>query len=274
MDLPPCLSLDRSGFEAACRSAAQTTYLGDRTILCRVLTRYLMFVDSADRGFTPHACLDGYWESWVTLALARSLRAGAYCLDIGANHGYYSLLMGEAARQGGRVLACEPYPPVAAHLGNTLRVNGLAGWCEVCPKAVTDVPGRKATLAVPVQQALNGTICRPATPRDESVTVETTTIDELTADWPRVDVIKIDAEGAEEGIWEGMRETLRRVPGPTVFMEVCPARYEGPARFLAVIEGAGFPLRAVGFDSHIRPVTAADVLARPREDTILFLRRT
>jgi hypothetical protein len=36
------------------------------------------------------------------------------------------------------------------------------------------------------------------------------TIDTLTADWPSVDFIKIDAEGAEEKIWEGMTETISR----------------------------------------------------------------
>ena len=34
------------------------------------------------------------------------------------------------------------------------------------------------------------------------------TVDVLTADWPRVDLIKIDVEGAEESVWEGMERTI------------------------------------------------------------------
>jgi FkbM family methyltransferase len=272
MNLPPCLSLDRSGFEAACRAEARAVYLGDQTVLCRVLTRYLLFADSTDIGFTPHACLNGCWEPWVSLALARSLRPGAWCLDVGANQGYYSLLLGEAARGGGRLLACEPNPRLVARLAHTLEVNGL-GWCHVVPHAVADVPGRAVHLAVPPRRALNGTICRAPAPEDLVVPAQTVTIDDLTGDWPRVDFIKIDVEGAETLIWRGMQQTLRRCPDLCIIMEVCPARYPDAAGFLAEIEASGFPLRVIDFTGGVQPACAAEILARPDQDTMVFLRR-
>jgi FkbM family methyltransferase len=275
MSLPSCLALDRDGFECACRAACQSVYLGGRTLLCRVLTQWLLFADSTDVGFTPHICLDGFWESWVSLALARWLPGAAYCLDVGANHGYYSLLLGSAARAaGGRLLCCEPNPRPVALLHKTLEVNGLGRHAEVIPMAVSDRAGQTATLCVPGGRALNGTICRTPGPGDEAVLVTTTSIDELTAGWPRVDLIKIDAEGSEERIWRGMRQTLGRCPGVGIVMEVNPGRYPDPAGFFLQIEAAGFPLQAVGFDSRVRPVSAAEILANGAEDAMLFLRRS
>jgi hypothetical protein len=142
----------------------------------------------------------------------------------------------------------------------------------VSTKAVADRVGT-AELAVPRRLLGGASICRRPGEEEDGVPVETTTIDELTADWPRVDIIKIDAEGAEEAIWAGMRRTLRRSPGLTVFMEVAAVRYADPPRFFASIESEGFPLRVVAGCSAVRPVSPAELLERPAEDVMLYLRR-
>jgi FkbM family methyltransferase len=273
MNLPACLFYDRCNFETACRAASQAVYVGNGTLLCRVLSHYLMFVDATDLGFTPHLCLDGYWESWVTLAVARALTSGCFCLDIGANHGYYSLLLAEAARENGRLLACEPNPRLSRLLHNTLEVNGIGPWARLVPQAITDVPGHTVQLVLPAFHSLNSTICREGSAGEEVIPVKTTTVDDLTADWPRVDFIKIDAEGAEELIWRGMHRTVCRCPELCVVMEFRADRYADPTRFLEEIETAGFPLRAIGADSQLRALSPASAVANPANDIMLFLRR-
>jgi hypothetical protein len=106
------------------------------------------------------------------------------------------------------------------------------------------------------------------------IEVETTTIDRLTSDWPYVDFIKIDAEGAEESIWRGMRHTLERNHGITVLMEIDCSRYAHPLAFLYEIQQAGFPLRYIDYNSTIQPATADQILTdRGRQDWMLYLRR-
>jgi len=56
---------------------------------------------------------DGFWESWVTVAVARHLQAGMCCVDVGANYGYYTLLMASFVGPEGRIIACEPIPSLA-----------------------------------------------------------------------------------------------------------------------------------------------------------------
>jgi FkbM family methyltransferase len=274
MHLPHCLFGDRGGFEAACQAAAQAVYLGDRTLLCRVLTRYLLFADAGEISIVPHLCMSGYWEAWITLALARALRPGAYAIDVGANHGYYALLLAEAAREGGRLLACEPNPHLADLLRRTLTVNGLQGWSEVVGKAVADSSGATARLAIPERQSAGATICRPPQAGEQVIEVQTVTIDELAAAWPRVDLIKIDSEGAEERIWRGMRETVKRCGDLTVILEFAPGRYADPAGFLADIEARGFPLGVVAWDGQVCEVSASELLSGATDWEMLFLRRT
>lgn len=54
--------------------------------------------------------------------------------------------------------------------------------------------------------------------------VRTDTLDNVLSNWDRVDLIKIDIEGAEVLAWEGMQETIDRNPGLIIVMEWEPGR--------------------------------------------------
>lgn len=272
MLFPPELTRDRETLQRTARSGVAAVTVGDGVILCRILDRYKAYVDAEDLLIAPHLALEGYWEPWITLAIARTLRPGTYSVDVGANHGYYTLLLADAAAEGGQTLALEPAPRIADLLERTLAVNGFAH-VPVRRLAASDASGRHVTLAIERRYA-NATIAREPTEHEEALEVETITIDDATREWPRVDFVKIDAEGAEEAIWRGMRETIERNPELTVVLEVNALRYDDPTSFVGAIEGAGFPLRYVAYDGSIRPTTAAEVTAsRGAEDWMLYLTR-
>jgi FkbM family methyltransferase len=272
--LPSYLTSERCELEMLSRQHYQTARLSDRVLLCRVLGKYIVYADPEDVGITPHLCLDGFWESWITIAMARVLKPGWYCVDIGANHGYYTLIMADAIEANGRVLAVEPQPQLAELLRLTLEVNGLHRHTTVLQKAVADTVSKTTHLVVPRHRGLDATLHREATGADDVVEVETVTLDQITADWPRVDLIKIDAEGAEESIWRGMRQTLERHQGITIMMEINCARYANPQAFLHEILGAGFPLRYIDYDATIKNLTEEQILTnRIKEDWMLCLHR-
>ncbi len=270
--LPPHF-MDRSVLEIASRNDSQAVYLGDHTVLCRVLGKYLVYADAQETGITPHLAMGGYWESWITTALARTLRPGWHCLDVGANHGYYTLLMADGVGPEGRVMPVEPTPRLAELLRETLDVNGFSN-VEVAQQAASDRDGEKLQLVIPAHRSLNARLSQEAGPTDEVVEVESTTIDALTADWPRVDLIKIDVEGAEESVWRGMQRTIADNSDIVLLLELNVVRYDDPRGFLSLMQEAGFRLRYIDVEPEIKDVTVDELLTRQvGQDWMLYLAR-
>jgi FkbM family methyltransferase len=275
MSVPACVLSDRATLEETARRGAQALNLANGALMCRVLTKYLMFVDPDDLGVTPRLCLDGFWESWVTTALARVLRPGSFCVDVGANHGYYTMLLADGAGPDGRVVALEPNPALAKLLALTLEVNGFERRALVAQQAATDGMAPTARLVIPRRRGACATICRPPSAADIVLDVDATTVDELTASWQRVDLVKIDAEGAEPAIWRGMGCTIARNPKLVVVLEFVASRYGDPRGFLDAIRDAGFPLQYVAHDSSIQTMTEEQALTDGGGDGwTLFLARS
>jgi FkbM family methyltransferase len=271
--LPRHLLGHPSKLEAVSRQEARAVYLGEQTMLCRVLGKYLIYADAQETGITPHLCLDGFWESWITVALARTLRRGWHCLDIGANHGYYTLIMADAVGYRGRVLPVEPTPRLAELLRQTLDVNGFPR-LTVVQEAASHSDGKTLQLVVPARRSLNAHLSEVAGPTDARLEVRSVTIDALTREWPRVDLVKIDVEGAEEDVWQGMQRTIARNRSLVVMLELNVARYNDARSFLRAIELEGFPLRYVDIDAKVKDVAINQLLTRRvGEDWMLYLTR-
>lgn len=59
-----------------------------------------MFVDTDDLSLSMHLISEGYWEFWLTEVVAKLVKPGMTAVDIGANLGYFSLMMGELVGGG------------------------------------------------------------------------------------------------------------------------------------------------------------------------------
>jgi FkbM family methyltransferase len=258
--------------EAAIRLLCRNAYLGRSTALCRVLGRYKMYVDTMDIGLSSHLLIDGYWEMWVTEAMLSFLRAPMVAIDVGANLGYYTMLMADLVGPAGRVHAFEPNPLIRQRLAHSVAVNGYGGRTTVHGEPLSDRAGETVRLIVPEGEPKNAHIL-PDGPDATGLTLQTTTIDALVGDGP-VDFIKIDAEGAELAIWHGMRRLLDRRQSLAIFLEFNPARYADAAGFLTGIRAQGFNVAVIDPQEGVVPVSDASILeAAGREDWMLVLAR-
>src|SRR5438045_9793085 len=115
----------RQKVEAAIRRRVQTAYLGDDVVLARILGRLKIYLNSKDRGFASHLMLDGYWEMWLTQYLARTVNSGMTVIDVGANFGYFTLLLADIVGTKGGVIAVEPNTSATALLRETIMLNGF-----------------------------------------------------------------------------------------------------------------------------------------------------
>ncbi len=264
----------RRALEAAVRSRCQAMPLDAHTALCRVLGRYKMLVDTRDLGLAPHLMLDGYWEMWCTQFMLRRIRPGQVAWDVGANLGYYALLMADLVGRDGHVLALEPNPRLAKLCGQTLALNGHWHNAEVRRIAAAAESGATLRFRTTFSDPKNGRLLAPddaeASGSDDDtleIAVPTMRLDDL-GDGP-VDFLKIDVEGAEEMVWAGMQRLLDRSPDITVLMEFNAGRCRAAEATLAEI-AARFPLRELTLKGPVAEVTAAEILRRT-EDTLLVL---
>lgn len=265
-------SPDRYRAECMCRAATQTVFLGDNTVLARVLGRYKAFLDTRDRGFAAHLMLDGYWEMWLTQFVARLLKPGMHVADVGANYGYYSLLMADLVGPAGRLLAVEPNPPVAEALGRTLELNGFAGRSTIAAAAAGSGEGT-GRLLVPAGEPKNAMLVdAKVRPSDaDMVSVEIHSLDTLLRGMDRVDFLKIDAEGAEEDIVTGLTGTIEH-SRPCIVLEFNPGRCRDPGGLIARLREPYPVLKSLGFDAEVTPVSDEDLLdPTNHEDRLLYL---
>jgi FkbM family methyltransferase len=276
MSLAIPLLASRAELEEFCHKRVAGVYYGENRLLCRVLGDFLAFVDTRDLMLGPRLVLDGFWEAWATLTLARFIQPGYVCVDVGANYGYYTLLMAAACGPGGRVVACEPNPILAAdYLPRILSLNGLWDRVTICAKVIGRTDDQDVDFVLHSGDFATSSLERWAyAHRSETVRVPMATLDRLCSDMDRLDVVKIDAEGAEALVWDGMQRTLQRFPQAAVLVELHQLRDPPQAvSFLYHIEQAGYVLRYINYEGDIVPTDAATILGQPQEHWILWLRK-
>lgn len=223
--------LNRDEFEQTCIDNTDHVYIGDHTVLCKVLARHKIYVDAADMGIAPHLIMDGYWESWITKLMAQVIEPGFTCLDIGANFGYFSILMSELSSSGGKTFSFEPNPQIVSMLKATGFVNG--GKFEVIEAAVSDKRGQ-AILTVNDRELGGGTIKPNELLSGRSqVSVPVISVDEFVNEKQlnKVDIIKIDVEGIEPLVFKGMQKTIADNPGLHIIVEYSPSIYPAATEF-------------------------------------------
>jgi FkbM family methyltransferase len=152
----------------------------------------------------------GNLESSVQEAMIRHLGRGGVLYDIGANLGFFSMLGGHlAGLQEGHVYAFEAAPENAEAIRHNALLNGVSN-ITVIPKAVSAHSGRGRLQIVDDQSwsKLEDYGEHPYT--EQVIEVELVSIDDLVAagELRPPTIVKIDVEGAEIAVLEGMRKTI------------------------------------------------------------------
>ena len=225
------------------------------------------------RDLSSNVLLDGFWEMWLNIFFARHIKPGMTVIDIGANFGYYTLLFGTLVGPQGYVYAVEPNPMVVPKLRRSVELNGFASRTAIIEAAAGPVDGGEIELYVPHGELKNGTVARaPGTTAPEfgaSYRVLQVTTDSLAAE-ATVHFVKIDAEGAEETIIDGMERILMR-DKPGLLLEFNAERCSDPAAFVGRLQNVYRRMRYINFDGGAIDTTLDSVLRDGSgEDWLLY----
>jgi FkbM family methyltransferase len=157
-------------------------------------------------------------ESGLAQWLQRVLSPGAVMIDVGANIGHYTTLAAQLVGPGGRVVAIEPAPDNVAKLRE--RCVDLRQVTIVA--AAADEQSGTCVLHLdrdnPTQHSL---VSRNVGGQRQRLRVPTVTLDGVGDDLVRLDLVKIDAQGAELRILRGAHRVLQRFR-PTLALELWP----------------------------------------------------
>lgn len=159
------------------------------------------------------------YEPAVTAAMEAALEPGMVVADVGASIGYYTVLAGRAVGPRGHVHAFEPGPQNLSVLLLNVASNDL-GHATVHPVALSDGAG------VLVYDRLGGNgivgdFDGDVAALDVHELVQAATLDDVLGGADRLDVMKVDVEGAEYRALRGGEQVLAR-HRPLLFVEFSP----------------------------------------------------
>ena len=140
--------------------------------------------------------------------------------DVGANTGLYTLFAAKSCPDG-IVLAFEPYPPNIELLKKDINRNQLQN-IEIVDFALSNSIGNIEFSQPPEDDVGYGSSSIEADESRATTEIPTTTGDRLIAgnDVPEPTVIKIDVEGAESLVLDGLSQALSNPDCRTVYCEV------------------------------------------------------
>jgi len=190
---------------------------------------------------------NGCYEPFETELVGCHIKKGDVVLDIGANIGYYTLLFARQVGETGRVFAFEPDPVNFALLKRNVQRNGYEN-VELIQKAVA---ARTESMHLYLNDENRGDH-RVYDSHDgrPSISIEAVSLDDYFKDFDgRINFIKMDIQGSEEGALRGMAGLLRRHATVKLLTEFWPVglhRYGAEAaEFLRMIEQQDFEIHHV-----------------------------
>jgi FkbM family methyltransferase len=163
----------------------------------------------------------GKKEAFMTSLFKQATEPGMTVVDVGAYIGYFSLLAGKRVGPKGNVWAFEPNPRSFAMLKENIAENDLGNQVVALQMALSNSVEPRTFFFDSTDESRSG-LTAPDDCVGETV-VECTTADAHFGTGMRVDVIKIDVEGDEIGVLEGMSGMIRNAPeGLKLFAECNP----------------------------------------------------
>ncbi len=260
-------------------SSFPAIYLGDNTALTKTIYGHKLYVDTRDISLAPHLLLDGYWESWINKVFLNLIKPGMRVVEVGANVGYYSLLAASKVGSSGFVYSFEANPRIYNLLRKNLDINGFVPISNCINKAVTDAVGM---VNFKVFQEYMGSSYVASLYREkietyetEIIEVESTSLDIFFDNDTCIDLLKIDAEGAEPLIIKGAYNLLKNNQNIKIIIEFNIENFENENQayeYLEIFNDLGFKLNLITEDSSIIPIEDQKLVNQPYNYELLLFR--
>lgn len=216
LDLPSLRQalLDSDEFNQSTRSTLTIRSMSDGTKIV---------FDPADPDFGRHLAAGNDWEPHIANAIRAGLEPGATFVDIGANIGVMSFPAAVRVGPLGKVIAFEPSVRNASMFRRGLVANDL-GNVRLFEFGLSD-----AAHMIALSNASNAKVVGEATALQDLEVIQAIPGDEVLLAQERVDLIKIDVEGFEYRVLQGLSRTIAKFR-PKILCEFNPQCLKSPGR--------------------------------------------
>jgi len=208
-----------------------------------------MHVDSRDTGVAPFLLEWGIYEKYVTEIFKKLVRKGTVVVDVGANIGYYTLLAARLTGEKGKVYAFEPDPYNYGLLCKNIELNGyrnvIAAQKAVFSKSV------RIPLFLDKKNLGAHSLSAENVDKADSIMIDALSLDDYFKEInSKIDIVKMDVQGSEMAVLEGMANTINQNRNIEIITEFWPTglrnAHVSPRGFLEKLTEYGFALYQIG----------------------------
>lgn len=197
-------------------------YRISKAVGCKYMRRRvhgnLMDLPLKREGITYPLAVFGIREELETEIVQKAIKPGMTAVDLGANIGYYTLMLAKGVTPGGKVYAIEPFAENFELLKRNIHANGYDGIVELSKLAVSDKRGM-TELFIGTGDNVHSIIDHFGN-KQGSVEVETMTLSDFQEGRRSFDFVRMDIEGAEVLAVNGMKKMFRNGHFPVIFFEI------------------------------------------------------
>jgi FkbM family methyltransferase len=226
----------------------------------------LLRVNLSDR-MVSYGIISRNYEKAETQFLRSNVKKGDIVADIGANIGYYTIVLASIVGPTGRVYSFEPLPDMFETLELSIRRNGFESRVIAHNVAISDRGGaipmfHDSTSIVDYgAQIVSGQDNRPGA---SLIEVPTGRLSDFIPD-PKLDFIKIDVEGAEQIVLGGSLDLLERCH-PVILSEINVKQLQSvsnrtPSDYVRLLSSVGYKGRALNQDGSLGPAVNPDAIS-------------
>jgi FkbM family methyltransferase len=229
-------------------------YVGDGVALTYLPDETPIFVNANDIGGPFNLLNGGQYEEENVEALLSFVKDDTVFLDIGANVGLYTLRVARRVYPNGKIYSFEPNPQLNELLTRNVYVNGFANIVQSFQLGLSD-RNCTATFQYPKGHLGGGHIDPPGLLSGHmAVEAEIRRLDDLLGPDFRCDLVKIDVEGHELQVLDGMKRIVENSPEIKILFEKLTPDAPTDSAIEDYFSGFGFELYGVDQDRALVPL--------------------